>query len=378
MLHTNLLAIAIQANVSTLLVGRPGVGKTAILGQLVAELRDKLYGGKDFPFVVTNAAQAMPEDLGGAQVPNHDTRTMDAYAMGSIKEFVRCGRGVHLIDEYGSCSPQMRAATLSVFEGRLYGDKHLPGVAVVAAMNPPDIATNGAEMSLPESNRPLWVEFQADNNSFFDFLLGGKGAVTNVPLLPADWEATHLPKTRSLVAMYLKRNPKSIHVEPPPEKATGPWASMRSWTNAARMFAAVLSAGFPIGSDEVHGAVKGFVGKDIADEFFTWVRDMDLPDPEVLLANPKVAGSLIPEKHDRAIACLESVAAAAIEDRPNKVKRWEAAWEILTPVIQSRQDRAMSAGSLLATRMPAGAQFPAIAATILKIRRDMGISASKA
>jgi hypothetical protein len=86
----------------------------------------------------------------------------------------------------------------------------------------------------------------------------------------------------------------------------------------------------------------------------------------------------VPQKHDRAIACLESVAAAAIEDRPNKAKRWEAAWEILTPVIQTHQDRAMSAGALLASRMPPGAQFPAIAATILKIRRDMGVSASKA
>jgi hypothetical protein len=378
MLCTNLLSIAIQANVSTMLIGRPGVGKTAILRQIVTELRNKLYGGKGFPFIVTNCAQAMPEDLGGAQVPNHETRTMDSYAMGAIKEFMQHGNGVHFFDEAGSAGPGMRAAKLSITEGRLYGDKHLPGVAVVEAMNPPDIACNGSETSLPESNRPFWIDWAVENNHFFDHLLGGPGAVTNVPVLPGDWEATHLPKTRSLVAMYLKRNPKSIHVEPPPEKATGPWASMRSWTGAARMFAAVLSAGFPIGSDEVHGAVKGFVGKDIADEFFTWVRDMDLPDPEALLANPKNANNLIPQKHDRAIACLESVAAAAIEDRPNKAKRWEAAWEVLTPVIQTHQDRAMSAGALLASRMPQGAQFPAIAATILKIRRDMGISASKA
>jgi hypothetical protein len=83
---------------------------------------------------------------------------------------------------------------------------------------------------------------------------------------------------------------------------------------------------------------------------------------------------MIPNKHDRAIACLESVAAAAIEDRPNKVNRWAAAWEILEPVINSHQDRAMSAGAILATRMPAGAMFPPVAAKILKVRRDMGIS----
>jgi hypothetical protein len=374
MLCTNLLAISIQANLSTLLVGPPGVGKTAILEALVEQIRDKKYKGKDFPLVLTNAAQAMPEDLGGAQVPNHETKTMDAYAMGAIKSLIKAGRGVHFLDEYGSCGPQMRAACLSVFEGRVYGDVRLPNVAVVAAMNPPTIATNGQDMTLPESNRPLWIEWAVDDGAFFDYLLGGKGAVRDFPILPDDWQTSHLPKTRSLVAMYLKRNPKSIHVEPPPEKATGPWPSRRSWTNAASMFAAVLASGFAIEADEVHGAVKGFVGQSAADEFFRWVKDMDLPDPEALLANPKAAQGLIPQKHDRAIACLESVAAAAIEDRTNKVKRWEAAWEVLTPIIETHQDRALSAGAILATRMPAGAAFPAVAAKILKVRRDMGIS----
>jgi hypothetical protein len=374
MLCTNLLAISIQANLSTLLVGDPGVGKTAILEALVEQLQERKYKGKDFPLVITNAAQSMPEELGGAQVPNHETRTMDAYAMGAIKSLVKAGRGVHFLDEYGSCGPQMRAACLSVFEGRVYGDIRLPNVAVVAAMNPPSIATNGQDMSLPESNRPFWIEWQVDDSAWFDWLLGGQGAVSNFPILPDDFEKTHLPKTRSLVAMYLKRNPKSIHVMPPPEKATGPWPSRRSWANAAKMFAAVLASGYAIEADEVHGAVKGFVGQSAADEFFRWVKDMDLPDPEALLASPKTAGGLIPSKHDRAIACLESVAAAAIEDRPNKVNRWAAAWEILEPVIHSHQDRAMSAGAILASRMPAGAQFPAVAAKILKVRRDMGIS----
>lgn len=373
MKQTNLLALAIQANISTLLVGDPGVGKTAILEQIVNVLREKKYDG-NFPFVVMNMAQAMPEDLGGAQVPNHETRTMDAYAMGAIKALVKAGRGVFFGDERGSCGPQMRAAFLSVEEGRRFGDQWLKDVAVVSAMNPPSIATNGSEMTLPESNRPLWIEWTVDDGAWFDWLLGGAGAVANVPLLPDNWEVTHLPKTRSLVAMYLKRNPRCIHMQPSAEQATGPWASRRSWTNAARMFAAVLAAGFELASDEVHGAVKGCVGGAAADEFFRWVKDMDLPDPEALLASPKNAVGMIPQKHDRAIACLESVAAAAIEDRPNKVKRWEAAWEILTPVIETHQDRAMSAGTILAGRMPAGAQFPAVAAKILKARRDMGIS----
>jgi len=375
MLCTNLLSIAIQAKLSTLLVSPPGVGKTAIVEALTSQICDRKYGGDaaKFPLVITNAAQAMPEDLGGAQVPNHEERIMQSYAMGAILPLIKAGVGVHLIDEYGSTGPQMRAACLSVFEGKLYGDRRLPGVAVVACMNDAGIATNGQDMTLPELNRPFRIDWVTDNAAWFDWLIGGLGAVHQFPILPESWAKTHLPKTRNLVQMFLKRNPRLIHVAPPIEEQK-PWPSNRSWTNGADMFAAVLASGFDMASDEVHGALLGYVGRSAADEFFAWVRAMDLPDPEALLANPQTAHAMIPDRHDRAMACLESVAAAAVEERKDKAERWQAAWDILEPVIKTHQDRAISAGKILAHKVPPGAAFPACAVHILKVRRDMGVS----
>lgn len=376
MLSTNLLAIAIQAKISTLLIGPPGIGKTAILTALVAQIRDRKYGGEHFPLVITNAAQAMPEDLGGAQVPNHADKTMDSYAMGAIKELIKAGRGVHFLDEYGSVGPQMRAACLSIFEGHQYGDRHLPNIAVVAAMNDPSIATNGQDMSLPELNRPFHLRWELDDGQWFDWLRGGEGAVASFPILPEDYTKTHLPKARNFVAMFLKLHPTLIHVEPAAGVQSA-WPSKRSWTNAAHLLSAVLACGFQLSSDEVNAVMRGFVGSSAADEFFAWFRLMDLPDPEALLANPKTSFATIPVRQDRAIACLESVAAAAIEHRDNpaeRIARWNAAWEVLEPVINTHQDRAMSAATILARGGPPGARPPLIGNKILKHRQDMGVS----
>lgn len=375
MLHGDILSIAIQINQTTMIVGPPGVGKTAITKELVKQLEERRYGGKPFPLVFQSLAQIMPEDLAGAQVPNHETKTMDAYMMGSIKSLLDAKQGVYFGDEYGSCSPMVRAAFLNAAQDRLFGDTHLPNVAVVCAMNPPDIATNGQDMTAPESNRFFWLTWELNNKDWFDWLIGGKGAVSSFPIVPTNWKVKHLPKAKSLIMSFLKTNPMLIHQMPTADKATAPWPSHRSWTNAAGMFAAVLACGYPLASDHVHAAVAGCVGGGAADTFFAWVKDMDLPDPEKLLNDPKNAIKLLPERHDRAMACLESVAAAAIEDHGKDTKkRWDAAWEILEPVLKTHQDRVMSAARILASRIPPGAVFPKMATDILHIRREMGIS----
>lgn len=376
MLAADLLAIGIQANITTLLVAPPGVAKTAVTRAITHEIEQRKYDGKGFPFVVTNAAQGLAEDVGGGQVPNHDTKCMDAYAMGSIKPLITAKKGVHLCDEYGSSTSAYRAAMLSVNEGRQYGDHHLPGVSVVCIMNPPEIATNGQEMTAPESNRFFWVYWELDRSDYFDYMLGGKGAVSKIPILPKNWEEEHLSKAKGLIVSFLKRvDNKILYDMPAPEKATAPWPSNRSWENAAKMFAAVRACGYELASDHVHAAVAGCVGRAVADVFFAWVKDMDLPDPEEVLAHPERAQELIPKRHDRAIVCLESVALAAAEKtRPDFAKRWKTAWDILGPVIATHQDRAEPAAVILARSRPPGVQYPAEAGAILKIRRDLGTS----
>src|SRR6185503_19494663 len=102
-------------------------------------------------------------------------------------------------------------------------------------------------------------------------------------------------------------------------------------------------------------------------------KDMDLPEPEELLSKSVAeAVKLVPPKKDRAIVCLESVASAACEKfhgQKDVLKRWEKAWEILTPIADEHEDYVQPAAMILSRGKPNGAQYPALANRILKTRR---------
>lgn len=58
---------------------------------------------------------------------------------------------------------------------------------------------------------------------------------------------------------------------------------------------------------------------------------MDLPDPEVLLADP--AGAALPERGDLRQAVLDGVV-EAVRGRPEK-SRWDAAWALLVRAVET-------------------------------------------
>ncbi len=60
-------------------------------------------------------------------------------------------------------------------------------------------------------------------------------------------------------------------------------------------------------------------------ELLAHLDRMDLPDPEILLADP--AAAVLPERGDLRQATLEAVV-AAVGARPRR-ERWEAGWAVL-------------------------------------------------
>ena len=77
--------------------------------------------------------------------------------------------------------------------------------------------------------------------------------------------------------------------------------------------------------------VRGTVGDGPGLELLASVDRMDLPDPELLLADP--AGAVLPERGDLRQAALDGVV-EAVRARPER-SRWDAAWALLVRAMET-------------------------------------------
>ena len=116
----------------------------------------------------------------------------------------------------------------------------------------------------------------------------------------------------------------------------------------ARLLAACEAAGASDGARTL--LVLGAVGDGAGIEFLSWLANMDLPEPEDVLADPD--GFELPERSDRAFAVLTAVAAVAIARGDGA--SWTAAWRSVARVADHAPDVAALAARTLAGAPSAG------------------------
>lgn len=83
--------------------------------------------------------------------------------------------------------------------------------------------------------------------------------------------------------------------------------------------------------DVLSQLVRGTVGDGPGLELLAHIDRMDLPDPELLLADPDAA--LLPERGDLRQVVLDGVV-QAVRNRPDK-SRWDAAWSLLARALET-------------------------------------------
>jgi hypothetical protein len=366
-----------QRNVPFMLVGLPGIGKTQIIQGLGDNLANQL--GRAFPVEVFTAPQRMPEEVGGIPVPFYEQEEVKCLPMRIGKTLLKAGAGIIAVDEYSSANQAMGGACMTMIQDGRLGDLQLPSsVARGAMMNPPECAANGRSLTAPESNRFCWIDWNIRLNDWIDYMQGGKGTLATGIILPAKWEQDFGMKMSGLVISFLQRNQELFDVSKTMPKAhdcNKPWASPRSWENTSRLLAACESVGERPDSDLAYLATKGCLGEGPADAFMGWFRDMDLPDPEELLKDPKRAQKLLPDRPDKLQVALESVATAAIQDHKNITKRWETAWKVLGPTLQNQPDNSLYAAKILASaiqKVP-DAETPAEAGVVRELLERIGL-----
>ncbi len=351
------LGLAVAAGVPVLLWGAPGTGKTSAVTAMAE--------AAGLPCETVIAAIREPSDFAG--LPVIDGGVVHFAPPRWAQRLAAAGRGLLFLDEISTAPPAVQAALLRVVLERVVGDLPLPdGVVVVAAANPPEQAADGWDLSAPLANRFCHLDWPVDAMGFAEGIAGGWRA-PRVPTLPAAW-TSHLALARGLVSAFITVRPALTCAVPTDAARAGRgWPSPRTWEMAARLWTAADATG---ASPEARAAlVSGAVGEAAGIEFLTWLIEMDLPDPEAVLADPD--GFEVPERGDRAYAVLSAVA-AAVAANPT-VERWNAGWKVLGRAGERAPDVAAVAARVLAQCRPAGAPAPPEVKIFAPLLRDAGL-----
>ncbi|SDZ20036.1 MoxR-like ATPase [Micromonospora pattaloongensis] len=318
------LMLAVTADLPVLLWGEPGIGKTAALSQLAADL--------ELPLTTVIASVHEPSDFSGLPIVGDDPAEQGVPMAPPdwAVRLVRTGRGLLFLDELSTAPPAVQAALLRLVLERRVGTLRLPpAVRIVAAANPRSSAADGWELSPPLANRFVHLQWTYEHDVVVRGL-GGTWPRTALPRL----DRTRLPDAVSLarraVCAFLSARPGLVHRMPTDEaRRGGPWPSPRSWDMALRLIAFATAAG--TSRDVLSMLVRGTVGDGPGLELLASLDRLDLPDPEELLADP--TGAALPERGDLRQAVLDAVV-AAVRKRPEKA-RWDAAWALLDRASQT-------------------------------------------
>ena len=352
------LGVCIALRIPVVLWGAPGTGKSS----LVQGIADQL----GVPCEVVISSVREPSDFAGLPV------VLDGQVSFApprwAQRLAAAGEGVLFLDELTTAPPAVQAALLRVVLDRVVGDLALPdAVAIVAAANPPEQASDGWDLSAPLANRFVHLDWRTSAASFASGLLADWS--TPAPLgIPSDWR-DGLPTARALVAAFVQSRPTLLCAVPTGADAGRAWPSPRTWSTLTELWAAASAT---VSEDVRALLVQGTIGTAAAMEFLTFVSEADLVDPEHALANP--AEVTIPERADRVYAMLSAIVAAVLAR--NTAPRWEAAWEVLARVGGDRPDVAAMSAKLLVEHRPSKAQVPAVVASLAPVLQRAGLLAS--
>lgn len=354
------ISIALQIKQSILLWGDPGIGKSKMVEAI----------GKAFnvPVEVVIASLREPSDFAG--LPFIQDGEVSLAPPNWARRLAASGEGILFLDEISTAAPAVQAALLRVVEERVVGDIVLPdGISVIAAANPVTSGAGAWELEAPMANRFIHLDWPTDVEAFRDGIVSGWKTHQFVRKVPENWRDQR-PQFAALVAAFTNAMPGRAYAMPTDPSATGKaWPSFRTWDKAIDLAAACRSAR---ASEPVASALlSGAIGPAAAQEFLTFMKNLDLPDPAKVLENPEQF-SLPRDRQDRAYAIVMSIV-SYVQANPTTERWTKGLRAIVVAADASQTDLVAAAVKHLIPIRPEGSTLPPEAEKVLPVLRQAGI-----
>lgn len=156
-------------------MGAPGLGKTAIMSQVAAEMGIGFVG-----YAMTHhtrqSAIGLPmivdRDYGGETVPT--TRYTMSEIIAAVYEEIERGHreGILFIDEVNCVSETLSAAMLDLLQNKKFGPHRIPdGWVLVAAGNPPEYNASAREFDMATLDRVRMIEVEPDTEVWLRYAM---------------------------------------------------------------------------------------------------------------------------------------------------------------------------------------------------------------
>tara|TARA_R110002051_G_scaffold156492_1_gene228245 strand:+ start:2959 stop:4107 length:1149 start_codon:yes stop_codon:yes gene_type:complete len=321
-LQYDAMMLVAQTGLPALLMGPPGIGKSAVVREFARQL--------DSHIEILNIAMMDPSEIqtGLPMIVKGESEQWVEYAPPGFARRIlqneKAGKAsVLFLDEISCASPTQQAPAMRLIHDREVGDQKLPdSCLIIAAANPSDVAAGGWDLAAPLANRFVHLSVHFDVGIWADGMADGFKSMS-VPTLPKEWR-NGIPAKMALVGEFGRTRPGTILRLPDGDQGVA-WPSGRTWHYVAILLAAVEAAQR---KDLKLVLLQGCVGEGPTIEFLEWEDKLDLPDvnKDYLPPYGNPSAYRTPLRGDKAAAIWSAIGFAVLSDPTPE--RWSAAMDM--------------------------------------------------
>jgi MoxR-like ATPase len=336
--------------------GPPGASKTSQFYWLAKRM------GLTNKFESLKPSTRGPEFFGCTPVPSEKVMPDGSKVAGfnfplpmRFAEKFSSGAGLILLDELTNAPPAVRPALLGFLQERELGEQKFSGrVRIFGAGNAVNESPTGQEFSPPEANRfghLFWADPTVESlTAYFTNGCASPGDATPIDVeareaaVVREFYDEQFPISIGAVAGFLKARPDMLRRQPAPTdpQSSRAWASPRTWEYAMRALASARCPSNRLNDSETELFVGSLISEAVANEFFVWQREQDVPSPVELL-DGKVEFTPKMARLDRTVAVLASCVSlltgeSAKRDMALRKARADRFWDLAIKVAKETPD----------------------------------------